>query len=121
MKDRSRPLTSEELAMAQAFSPVVFSASPGWEPAILQITEQTRNRLRRDQRPRIRLRMLIKDGVHVGYQRLHEDNTVHSYHWLPTPPEFCRADRDGDCRHPGCPQLTNWQSSCPIPDYPEED
>lgn len=81
-----------------------------------------------------RLRMVIKRGVHVGYQvfspaerpgtatHFNGNFHFHSYQWFPgaEPPEFCAADRDGDCNHPGCPQLTNWQSRCPIPDYPEE-
>lgn len=33
-------------------------------------------------RPVIRLRMVVKDGQHVGYQRLNEDHSIHSYTWF---------------------------------------
>lgn len=35
-------------------------------------------------------------------------------------PKHCAANRDGECTHPGCPQLLNWGSVCPQPDHPEE-
>lgn len=74
-------------------------------------------------KPVYRLRMIVKAGEHVGYQ-VFQGDWLHSYQWFdgnqPAAPKFCAANRDGECTHPGCPQLAKWQNSCPIPDYPEE-
>lgn len=102
-----RRLTSEKLAQAMGFSRVVISADPGWHSAG-HLCEQTRDRIRRAAarfgscamtglllaliketrlhdcaKPRIRLRMLVKGGAHVGFQRLNNDHTIHSYTWFP--------------------------------------
>ena len=74
-------------------------------------------------KPRYRLRMIVKAGEHVGYQ-VFEGSWLHHYQWFdgsrPPAPKFCAANRDGECTHPGCPQIRNWQTSCPVPDHPEE-
>lgn len=74
-------------------------------------------------KPRYRLRMIVKGVDHVGYQ-VFKGDWLHSYQWFegnqPAAPKFCAANRDGECTHPGCPQLAKWQNSCPIPDHPEE-
>ena len=39
------------------------------------------------------------------------------------PPEYCVANKDGECYHKGCPQLKKSEtdfSSCPIPDLERE-
>ena len=44
---------------------------------------------------------------------------------LPAQPSHCDANRDGECTHPGCPQLLHGEPRatgrhCPVPDWPEE-
>lgn len=106
-----RRLTSENLAQAMGLNRAVIRVNPGWGKAGWEssdhLSEETRERIRRAAerfgstamtgllyglmtherfrgcaKPRIRLRMLVKAGAHVGYQQLNPDNSIHSYEWF---------------------------------------
>lgn len=101
--EKFRTLTPEDLAKAQAFPArymnVYIHGPEHAEEAV--ISEATRRRIEEGCRrflqpsqgkswaaliglakPRIRLRMVVKAGVHAGYQQLNSDNTIHSYTWF---------------------------------------
>lgn len=91
--EKYRKLTTEELAQLQGMHESYLS-----EPFTRQLSEATRLRIKEGCRrflqawtldtlvgcakPRIRLRMVVKEGVHAGYQRLNRDNSIHSYTWF---------------------------------------
>lgn len=79
---------------------IKVSSPGGWDYPEAQVSAKTEQRIKRAAarfgenafrnmfltwyrpRPVIRLRMVVKDGQHVGYQRLNEDHSIHSYTWF---------------------------------------